>query len=268
MSAIEHLLEIMRRLRDPQAGCPWDREQTYRSLAPHTLEEAYEVADAIEQDDLDHLPDELGDLLFQVVFYAQIGQEEGRFNFEDVAQGISDKLVRRHPHVFADAAIDSAEEQTQAWEEHKRQERDRKATNGQASALEGVSLALPALVRAAKLQRRAARVGFDWPDVEGVIAKVREELAELESELQVDAAPERLAEELGDLLFSCVNLARHLKVDPEAVLRTANLKFEQRFRHMEAVLQASGGIEQASLQEMDAAWEAVKLQEKSPLESG
>jgi ATP diphosphatase len=268
MSAINHLLEIMRRLRDPLAGCPWDREQTYRSLVPHTLEEAYEVADAIEQDDLEHLPDELGDLLFQVVFYAQIAQEEGRFDFEDVAQGISDKLVRRHPHVFADVAIDSAEEQTQAWEEHKRQERDGKATNGQASALEGVSLALPALVRAAKLQRRAARVEFDWPDVEGVIAKVREELAELESELQADAAPERLAEELGDLLFSCVNLARHLKVDPEVVLRTANLKFEQRFRHMEAVLQASGGIEQASLQEMDAAWEAVKLQEKSPIESG
>ena len=265
MSAINQLLEIMRRLRDPQAGCPWDQEQTYRTLVPHTLEEAYEVADAIEQDDLQHLPDELGDLLFQVVFYAQIGKEEDRFDFEDVAQGISDKLVRRHPHVFADVVIDSAEEQTRAWEDHKRQERDRKAGNGQASTLEGVSLALPALVRAAKLQRRAARVGFDWPDVEGVIAKVREELAELESELQADAVPERLAEELGDLLFSCVNLARHLIVEPEAALRTANLKFEQRFSHIEAVLQASGGIEQASLQEMDAAWEAAKLREKKPL---
>lgn len=265
MPAMNQLLEIMRRLRDPRAGCPWDQEQTYRSLVPHTLEEAYEVADAIEQDDLEHLPDELGDLLFQVVFYAQIAQEEGRFDFEDVARGISDKLVRRHPHVFADATIDSAEEQTQAWEEHKRRERDRKATQGQAGTLEGVSLALPALVRAAKLQRRAARVGFDWPEVEGVIAKVQEELAELDSELQADAIPERLAEELGDLLFSCVNLARHLKVEPEAALRTANLKFEQRFRHIEAELQASGGIEQASLQEMDAAWEAAKQrEEKTP----
>ena len=262
MSAMNQLLEIMRRLRDPRAGCPWDREQTYHTLVPHTLEEAYEVADAIEQDELDHLPGELGDLLFQVVFYAQIAQEEGRFDFEDVARGISDKLVRRHPHVFADVEIDSAEEQTQAWEEHKRRERDRSAANGQAGVLDGVSRALPALVRAAKLQRRAARVGFDWPDVEGVIAKVREEQAELESELQADAAPERLAEELGDLLFSCVNLARHLNVEPEAALRTANLKFEQRFRHLEAELQASGGVEQASLQEMDAAWESAKQREK------
>ena len=268
MSAINQLLEVMRRLRDPQAGCPWDQEQTYRSLVPHTLEEAYEVADAIEQDDLQHLPDELGDLLFQVVFYAQIAQEEGRFDFEDVARGICDKLVRRHPHVFADATIDSAEEQTQAWEEHKRLERDRKATQAQAGTLEGVSLALPALVRAAKLQRRAARVGFDWPEVESVFAKVREELAELDTELQAEATPERLAEELGDLLFSCVNLARHLNVEPEAALRTANLKFEQRFRHIEAELQASGGVEQASLQEMDAAWEAAKQLGKSPHESG
>ena len=268
MSAIEQLLEIMRRLRDPQAGCPWDLEQTYRTLVPYTLEEAYEVADAIEQDDLEHLPDELGDLLFQVVFYAQIGQEEGRFDFEQVVQGISDKLVRRHPHVFADVEIESAEAQTQAWEEHKRQERDRKAASGQASTLDGVSLALPALVRAAKLQRRAARVGFDWPDIEGVIAKVKEELAELETELQAKATPEALAEELGDLLFSCVNLARHLNIEPEAVLRTANLKFEQRFRHVEAELQASGGIEQATLQEMDAAWEAAKRREKGLPDSG
>lgn len=268
MAAIEQLLEIMRRLRDPLTGCPWDQQQTYRTLVPYTLEEAYEVADAIEQDELEHLPDELGDLLFQVVFYAQIGQEEGRFDFDKVAQSISDKLVRRHPHVFADAEIESAEEQTQAWEEHKRQERDRKASNGQASILAGVSLALPALVRAAKLQRRAARVGFDWSDIEGVLAKVREELAELESELQANATSEALAEELGDLLFSCVNLARHLKIEPEAVLRTANLKFEQRFRHIEAELQSSGGIEQATLQEMDAAWEAAKRREKGPPDSG
>ena len=267
MSAIEQLLDIMRRLRDPQSGCPWDRAQTYRTLVPHTLEEAYEVADAIEQNDFEHLPDELGDLLFQVVFYAQIGQEEGRFDFEKVAQNISDKLVRRHPHVFADVQIESAEEQTLAWEEHKRQERDRKATNGKSSTLEGVSLALPALVRAAKLQRRAARVGFDWPEIEGVIAKVREELSELEAELQANATPESLAEELGDLLFSCVNLARHLNIEPEAALRTANLKFEQRFRHIEVELQAKGGLEHATLQDMDTAWEAAKRREKGPLDS-
>jgi ATP diphosphatase len=264
MSAIEQLLEIMRRLRDPRTGCPWDREQSYRSLVPYTLEEAYEVADAIEQNDLEHLPDELGDLLFQVVFYAQIGQEQGRFDFEDVARRISDKLVRRHPHVFADAVIDSAEDQTQAWEEHKRRERDHKAGAEQAGILDGISLALPALVRAAKLQRRVARVGFDWSEVKGVLAKVREELAEIEVELQADGVPERLAEEVGDLLFSCVNLSRHLQVEPEAALRTANIKFEQRFRQVETLLHATGGVEQASLADMDAAWEAVKLAEKDP----
>lgn len=268
MTAIERLLEIMRRLRDPQAGCPWDLEQTYRTLVPYTLEEAYEVADAIEQDDLEHLPDELGDLLFQVVFYAQIGQEEGRFDFDKVARSISDKLVRRHPHVFADMKVESAEAQTLAWEEHKRQERDRKASSGQASTLDGVSIALPALVRSAKLQRRAAGVGFDWPDIAGVIAKVKEELAELEAELHATATPESLAEEMGDLLFSCVNLARHLKIEPEAVLRTANLKFERRFRHIETELQASGGIEQATPQQMDIAWEAAKRREKDPVEPG
>jgi ATP diphosphatase len=264
MSAIEQLLEIMRRLRDPRTGCPWDREQNYHSLVPYTLEEAYEVADAIEQNDLEHLPDELGDLLFQVVFYAQIGQEQGRFDFENVAQRISDKLVRRHPHVFADDVIDSAEEQTHAWEQHKRRERDHKAGAEQAGILDGVSLALPALVRAAKLQRRAAGAGFDWTQVEGVLAKVREELAEIEVELQAGSVPERLAEEVGDLLFSCVNLARHLQVEPEAALRTANLKFEQRFRQVESVLQSVGGVEQATLAEMDAAWEAVKRAEKDP----
>jgi ATP diphosphatase len=264
MSAIQQLLEVMRRLRDPRTGCPWDREQNYHSLVPYTLEEAYEVADAIEQNDLEHLPDELGDLLFQVVFYAQIGQEQGRFDFENVAQRISDKLVRRHPHVFADDVIDSAEEQTHAWEQHKRRERDHKAGAEQAGILDGVSLALPALVRAAKLQRRAAGAGFDWTQVEGVLAKVREELAEIEVELQAGSVPERLAEEVGDLLFSCVNLARHLQVEPEAALRTANLKFEQRFRQVESVLQAVGGVEQATLAEMDAAWEAVKRAEKDP----
>lgn len=265
MSAIEQLLEIMRRLRDPQGGCPWDRQQTYHSLVPYTLEEAYEVADAIEQDDLAHLPDELGDLLFQIVFYARLGEEQGAFDFEHVAQRICDKLVRRHPHVFADANIASAEEQTHAWEEHKRQEREQKAAHGQAGILDGVSLALPALVRAAKLQRRAARVGFDWQDIAGVLDKVKEELAEIEAELRSNTSTERLAEEVGDLLFSCVNLARHLQVEPEAALRTANLKFEQRFRQMEKSLEIVGGVDQASLEQMDAAWEAIKQTEKTKL---
>ena len=262
MSAIKDLLEIMRRLRDPQGGCPWDLKQTYRSLVPYTLEEAYEVADAIEQDDLAHLPDELGDLLFQIVFYARLGEEQGVFDFEHVAQRICDKLVRRHPHVFADANIASAEEQTHAWEEHKRHEREQKAVLGQPGVLDGVSLALPALVRATKLQRRAARVGFDWPESAGVVAKLKEELAEVEAELRSDATPERLAEEVGDLLFTCVNLARHLQIEPEAALRTANLKFEQRFRQVEKSLEAVGGVEQASLEQMDAAWEAVKQAEE------
>jgi len=269
MSGIEPLLQIMRRLRDTEEGCPWDRQQTFRSLVPHTLEEAYEVADAIEQDDLAHLPDELGDLLFQVVFYAQLGEEQSRFDFSTVVQHICDKLTRRHPHVFGGESIASAEAQTQAWEDHKQREREGAAdatTITAHSALDGVSVALPAAVRAAKLQRRASRVGFDWPSHEGVLAKVREELDELQAELQSETAePARVAEELGDVLFSCVNLSRHLGLDAETTLRQANQKFEQRFRCMETGLLDTGGIEQASPDEMELAWQAVKRQSDADL---
>ncbi len=263
MKAMQQLLEIMQQLRDPQRGCPWDRQQTYRSLVPYTLEEAYEVADAIEQDELEHLPDELGDLLFQVVFYAQIGREEGRFDFDEVARRISEKLIRRHPHVFADEKIESAESQTQAWERHKQKEREQKAGRQAIGVLQGVSLALPALSRAAKLQRRAARVGFDWPAIDGVVAKVHEELEELKDEIRAEPDRQRLQEELGDLLFACVNLARHLELDAETALRQANTRFEHRFRQMELALQDKGGIERAGSGEMDAAWEEAKQGDKA-----
>ena len=256
MSAIEPLLEIMRRLRDPETGCPWDVQQTFASLVPYTLEEAYEVAETIEQGDLAALPDELGDLLFQVVFHARIGEEEGRFDFADVVGRICDKLVRRHPHVFAGASVESAEAQTREWEAHKQREREQQ--KGAGSLLDGVSLALPALTRAVKLQRRAARAGFDWPAVDGVLDKVREELAEVEAELHETPDPHRVAAEIGDLLFSVVNLARHLDVDPETALRQANRRFQRRFAGVEARLQEKGGVEQASLAEMDAAWEEAK----------
>jgi len=241
---IQKLLDIMARLRDPNEGCPWDVEQTFASIVPHTIEEAYEVAETIESGDMAALKDELGDLLFQVVFYAQMAKESGDFDFDAVVGAISDKMMRRHPHVFADAHIDNAEVQTAAWEDQKHQERT--AGNGQqdgddsdSSALDGVVTALPALTRAFKLQKRAARVGFDWDTPGPVAGKVREELAEIEAE--IDAAdPERLTDELGDLLFSCVNLARKLNVDPETALRGGNTKFERRFRRMEALLAAHG----------------------------
>ena len=241
---IQKLLDIMAKLRDPDGGCPWDVEQTFVSIVPHTIEEAYEVAETIESGDMAALKDELGDLLFQVVFYAQMAKESGDFDFDAVVGAISDKMVRRHPHVFADAHIDNAEAQTAAWEDQKHQERT--AGNGQqdgddsdSSALDGVVTALPALTRAFKLQKRAARVGFDWDTPGPVAGKVREELAEIEAE--IDAAdPERLTDELGDLLFSCVNLARKLNVDPETALRGGNAKFERRFRRMEALLAADG----------------------------
>jgi len=267
MTGIASLLQIMRRLRDTELGCPWDRQQTFASLVPHTLEEAYEVADAIEQGDLAHLPDELGDLLFQIVFYAQLGEEQSRFDFDTVVAHICDKLIRRHPHVFGGSPIASAQAQSRAWEDHKQQEREAHAAASPAdnahSALDGVSVALPATVRAAKLQRRASRVGFDWPSQEGVLAKVREELDELQAELQQGRDKARVAEELGDVLFSCINLARHLELDAETVLRQANQKFERRFRQVETCLLDQGGIEQADPAAMEAAWEAVKRQKES-----
>jgi len=259
---IQRLLEIMALLRHPTQGCPWDQVQDFESIAPHTIEEAYEVADAIHRGDMDELRDELGDLLFQVVYHARMAQEQARFDFHDVVRAISEKLVRRHPHVFGEAQVDSAEAQSRAWAAHKAAERRARAQFPAAvSHLDGVSLALPAMSRAVKLQRRAARVGFDWPDVSGVLDKLREEQAELESAMA--ACDEgRIADELGDLLFTCANLARHMMRDPEAVLRGANYRFEQRFRRMEVLLRESGRtLEEASLAEMDRVWELAKGEE-------
>ncbi len=255
---MDQLLEIMERLRDPEAGCPWDREQTFRSIAPYTIEEAYEVADSIERGELEELREELGDLLFQVVFYAQMAKEQGHFDFQGIVAAISEKMLRRHPHVFGDEKIATATEQSAAWESHKSAERRAKADRSP-SQLDAVARALPALVRAEKLQKRASRVGFDWPSTEGVLAKVREELGELEHELRGVAAPGRLREEMGDLLFSCVNLARHLEVDAESALRESNGKFERRFRSVERLLMEKDKTAvEASLQEMDALWDEVK----------
>ncbi|MFO7305050.1 MAG: nucleoside triphosphate pyrophosphohydrolase [Gammaproteobacteria bacterium] len=252
---ITRLLNIMSRLRDPNGGCPWDLEQTFQTIAPYTIEEAYEVADAIERGDMSDLREELGDLLFQVVFHSQIAKEHGAFTFEEVVNGICDKMERRHPHVFGTARITSAAEQTKAWEAHKRAERARTAR----SVLDGVPHALPALTRAAKLGKRAAEVGFEWPDTQGALDKVAEELDELRAELSRSSSPERLANELGDVLFSILNVCRHLNVDPETALRRANAKFERRFRYVEERLREQGkSPAEATLEEMDVLWEQGK----------
>lgn len=255
---IRALLSVMRRLRDPESGCPWDREQNFRTIAPYTIEEAYEVADAIERDSPAELQDELGDLLLQVVYHAQMANEQGWFEFSDVVRAIVDKMIRRHPHVFGDEEISDAATQTEAWERHKARERPERE-----SILDGVTAGLPALTRSVKLQRRAARVGFDWPDPYPVIDKIAEELEEVRDELASDADAERVADEIGDLLFACTNLARHLGVDPETALRQANRKFERRFRHIESELQAQGrNTADAPLEELDALWEAAKRSEQ------
>ena len=262
MEAVQRLLEIMARLRDPQHGCPWDLRQRYATIVPYTLEEAYEVADAIERGDMDELRDELGDLLFQIVFYSQIAREEGHFDFEQVARGICDKMIRRHPHVFADAEYRDEAELHHAWEQHKAAERAQRGAQSQTSQMDGVARALPALIRAEKLQRRAARVGFDWPDAHGAFAKTREELDEIEAEMAAHD-PERLQDELGDLLFAMVNVVRLLGLDAEQTLSRANAKFERRFRAMEQALAAAGeDMQGQSLAQLDAAWEAVKRAEK------
>lgn len=274
MYKLDDLLQLMARLRHPEHGCPWDLKQSYASIVPYTLEEAYEVADAIERGDFDHLPGELGDLLFQVVYYSQLATEEGRFGFAEVVDGITSKLIRRHPHVFPDgdlyAAPDAArlEEAAvkQRWEELKAEERAAKAeAPEQLSLLDDVPQALPALSRAAKLQKRAAQVGFDWPEALPVLDKVREELDEV-LEAMSENDPQAIAEELGDLLFAVANLARHLKVEPEAALRAANGKFERRFRFIEQALREAGRpIENCSLDELDALWGEAKKQEKAAL---
>ena len=255
---IDRLLAIMARLRDPERGCPWDLAQDFATIAPYTIEEAYEVADAIERADMTALREELGDLLLQVVFHARMAEEEGHFAFDDVAAAIADKMVRRHPHVFGDTEIASVAAQNAAWEAHKAAERE--AKGGADSVLDGVALALPALLRAAKISQRAARIGFDWPDARAVIPKIAEEIRELEAELDRAAAPAALEEEIGDLLFAAANLARKLEVEPETALRRATAKFERRFRQVEALVRERGiGRD---LDALEALWQEVKKKEK------
>jgi nucleoside triphosphate diphosphatase len=262
MSPIDRLLAIMARLRDLERGCPWDREQNFATIAPYTIEEAYEVADAIARDDMAALKDELGDLLFQVVFHARMAEEQGLFTFNDVAAVIAEKMERRHPHVFGDVQIDSAAAQTEAWEEHKAAERRDHAQNTGAaeSVLDGVALAFPALLRAEKIQKRAARIGFDWPEATPVFDKVAEEIAELRSELDQGADRARLEDEIGDILFAVANLARKLDIDPEAALRSATAKFERRFRRVEslAVERATG----RDLGALETLWQEVKRERR------
>ena len=266
MSAIEKLQNIMQALRDPEKGCPWDLKQNFRSLVPYTIEEAYEVADAIERNDMADIKNELGDLLFQVVFYAQLGKEQKAFGFEDIAEAISEKLVRRHPHVFAEDSVTDAEHQTRQWEQLKAEERREKAqqNNSRSSILDDVSRTLPSLMRAEKLQKRAAREGFDWPDVQGVIAKVEEELDEVQHEVeQASVDKDRLEDEIGDLFFSCVNLARYNGIDAETALRNANLKFEKRFRRVEKLAEEKGRLlSDINIDELEALWQRAKLDTK------
>ena len=257
---IARLIEIMARLRDPERGCPWDLEQTFATIAPYTVEEAYEVADAIERGDLADLKDELGDLLLQVVFHARMAEEQGVFAFEDVVGAICDKMIRRHPHVFAEAAYRDVGEQNRAWESIKAEER---AAKGRAaSVLDDVPAGLPGLTRAVKLTKRAGRVGFDWPDPPAVLEKLHEEVGELEVEIAAGNR-DKAREELGDLLFVCANLARKLELDPEDALRAANAKFIRRFGHIEQSLAAGGRKpEQSTLEEMEALWIEAKRLEK------
>ncbi|HEY8950857.1 MAG TPA: nucleoside triphosphate pyrophosphohydrolase [Rhizomicrobium sp.] len=259
---IAALLDIMRRLRDPNGGCPWDIEQDFASIAPYTIEEAYEVAGAIEDQNWPELKDELGDLLFQVVFHARMAEEKKLFAFDDVVAAICEKMLRRHPHVFASgAAVETAEAQTVAWEEHKKKERIARAAAGGGSLLDDVPHALPALLRAVKLQKRAGSVGFDWDNAAKVVEKIAEEAHEIVEAR--DTAPDKLEEEVGDLLFAVANLARHLKVDPENALRAANAKFVRRFKVIESELSKRGKTpDRASLDEMEAIWQAAKLTER------
>lgn len=264
--SMDDLLSIMKALRTPETGCPWDLEQTFETIAPYTIEEAYEVDEAIRDGDREALRDELGDLLLQTVFHAQMAAEEGSFEFKDVVQSVCDKMVRRHPHVFGDATVEDADGQTAAWEQQKEMERARKAeARGEVpSVLEGVTVSLPSLLRAVKLQKRAARVGFDWPETIQVLDKVQEESTELVEAFQNDEGHDRLKEEFGDLMFVMANLARHMKIDPEEALRDANSKFERRFKGVESKLHSKGKTpKQSDLQEMDALWNEVKADERS-----
>ena len=256
---IDALLEVMARLRSPDGGCPWDLEQNFRTIAPYTIEEAYEVADAIERGDMAALKDELGDLLFQSVFHAQMAKEEGLFTFGDVAEAIAEKMRRRHPHVFGGDTVRTAEEQTAAWETQKAEER---AAKGAAGLLDDVPAGLPGLTRAVKLQKRAGRVGFDWPDARSVLDKIAEETEEL-NEAMTSGDKDHIEEEFGDLLFVLANLSRHLDIDPESALRRANEKFIRRFKHIEKTFAARGErLADASLDAMEAVWDEAKAIDK------
>jgi ATP diphosphatase len=259
---IQRLLDVMAALRNPQTGCPWDLQQEFRTIAPYTIEEAYEVADAIDRNDMADLREELGDLLLQVVFHAQMAQEQKAFAFDDVVTAIVDKMVSRHPHVFGAEHVADAQAQTELWEQHKQREREAKGEQD-TSALAGVTRGLPEWQRAIKLQKRAARSGFEWPSTEPVIAKLREELKEVEDEIEAQRNgadnKDRIEEEVGDLLFVAVNLARHLEVDPGTALRTANRKFDTRFRSMEALAKAQGSVfKDLPLSELEMMWNRVK----------
>ena len=264
--ALERLLGVMAKLRSPDGGCPWDREQTFATIAPYTIEEAYEVADAIAGGDMAAIREEVGDLLFKVVFYAQMARDAGQFDFADVALGIAEKMERRHPHVFqTDAARpDSADAQVSAWEAVKDAERqDKGLPETPASVLDGVARALPALTRAEKLTKRAARHRFDWADADQVLDKIEEEIAELRAEMKAGNAKERVHDELGDLLLAVANLGRKLDVDPEAALRDSNDKFTRRFQRVEALLRLRGKTPgESTLEEMDALWDQAKAEER------
>jgi len=258
--ALKRLQGVMAALRDPETGCPWDQKQTHKTLIPYLLEETYEVVDAIEQGDDQHLSEELGDLLFQIVFHAQIGHEEDRFDLDGIAEALSDKLIKRHPHVFANTGYASDAELDHAWEVHKEKDREQKQQHG---TLSGIPEALPALMRAEKLQKRAARVGFDWPGFEPVFDKLQEELDEVREAIAENHGKVRVEEEIGDLLFVVANLARHLEINPEEALRKTNKKFIRRFNYVESSIKNKGGtLEASSLDEMEKEWQKSKLDEK------
>lgn len=263
---MKKLISVMKELRDPQNGCPWDLEQTFSSIASYTIEEAYEVADAIQRQDMADLCEELGDLLFQVVFHAQMAAENGDFDIQDVVDGIVGKMLRRHPHVFGDEKIDDAEQQTHAWEAHKAAERDKKSASAgsyQASMLDHVPVTLPGLTRAVKLQKRAARAGFDWTSTAEIYEKIHEELDEVRHEVDSNASEERIEDEIGDLLFAVTNLARHLNIDPDAALRVSNAKFERRFRAMESLASKENTyLKDMTLDEMETLYQHIKSTEQ------
>ena len=261
-NGINRILDIMKQLRTPETGCPWDLKQNFKSIAAYTIEEAYEVVDAIERDDMDDLKDELGDLLLQIVFHSQMAEEAGLFNFDDIANAVSDKMQRRHPHVFADETVKSAEEVKNSWEVIKVKEKEAKLGVMPQSLLDDIPITLPGMTRSVKLQKRAAQVGFDWPEISQVFDKLDEELGELREEIEQNGATDRLIDEMGDVMFVIANLARHLKVDPEKAARAGNQKFTSRFNDMEKQAQTlNKDISKLTLAELEAMWQLAKTKD-------